>query len=92
LQFGANGTVGPVTCSDGAVNRLAWEYIVEEADPKTFTLGPNATPEQVAAALCDDLITYPIAGMIYEIASAYYGWSFGLDPVPDSSGTGNTCE
>jgi hypothetical protein len=36
-------------------------------------------------------LRYPIAEMIYEIASAYYGWSFGLDPVPDPSGA-NTCE
>ncbi len=92
-QFGANGTVGPLTCADGSVNRLAWEYIAEELNPVTFTLGPDATPEEVAAALCEDLDTYPIAEMIYEISSAYYGWSFGLDPVPDSSGEGfNTCE
>ncbi len=91
LQFGADGTVGPATCDDGSVNRLAWEYLVKEADPSVFKLGPNATPEQVQAALCDDLITFPIAALTYELAQTYYGWSFGIDPVPDGSDTGPSC-
>ena len=84
LTHAVNGTVGPLTCEGGDLNRLAWEHVAREFQPETFTLGPNATPEQVTATLCGDLVTIPTADMTYELARLYYGWSFALEPDPAS--------
>jgi hypothetical protein len=84
LDIGVDGTFGPLSCDGGKLNQTAWQFAVGHHDPFTFTLGPNATPDQVTRALCGDLegTTLPIMGEIYELAKTYYGWGFGLDPTP----------
>ena len=85
LEHAVNGTVGPLSCAGGSLNQLAWEHVAEAYEPETFTLGPNATPDEVGAALCEGLVTIPIADMIYDLAQLYYGWSFALEPDPAST-------
>ncbi|HEY8001418.1 MAG TPA: toll/interleukin-1 receptor domain-containing protein [Solirubrobacterales bacterium] len=93
LQHGADGNVGPISCEDGRLNQLAWQHLAANSDPLTFTLGPNATPEQVTKALCSDLdsSTIPIITSIYEIAKLYYGWEFGINPLPSPVAGGQQC-
>jgi hypothetical protein len=81
LTFGADGSVGPVSCANGDLNLLAWQEIAK-GNPLVMTLGPYATPGQVEEALCSDLSnsTIPIASSAYQIAALYYGWSFAVDP------------
>lgn len=80
LQVGADGNAGPLTCSHGALNILAWAYFAKN-DPLVMIIGPNAVPNQVLQAMCSDLrtSTIPIELSAYELASRYYGWRFGID-------------
>jgi hypothetical protein len=95
LEHAVDGTVGPLTCEGGKINQLAWQQYAGDLDSLTLSLGPNATPEQVAHALCSDLresgATYPIVGQLYEIAKLYYGWQFGIDPTPTEVGGITQC-
>jgi hypothetical protein len=81
LTFGADGNVGPITCTNSDLNVLAWQQMAA-GNPLVMTLGPYATPSQVEEALCADLrnSTIPIATSAYRISALYYGWSFGIDP------------
>lgn len=86
LQFGADGTAGPLLCPNGAINTLAWRWYATGlgAGTSPFTvmaLGPDATPAQVGTAMCADLPTgsIPTVTDAYHLAVAYYGWSFGFD-------------
>ncbi len=93
MQFGADGTAGPILCSDGAVNTLAWTYF-DQMYPDIFALGAYATEGQVAQA-ASQLVpngTLPTAEDAYCLAKAYYGWQFGvsLDPA-NELGTGASC-
>jgi hypothetical protein len=84
LQFGADGTAGPVTCSGGRINVLAWTYYAK-GDPLVLTIGPTASPEQVLRSMCSDErhSSKPIVLDTYELASRYYGWSFAIDPAQE---------
>jgi hypothetical protein len=88
LQFGADGNVGPVLCADGRVNGLAWLSLASSA-PRVLGAGPLASPDSVSAAMCADQqnSTLPITQSAYEIAKAYYGWQFGVDPTCDVTAT-----
>ena len=93
MAFGADGTAGPLLCSDGAVNTLAWTYF-DQMYPDIFALGAYATEGQVAQA-ASQLVpngTLPTAEDAYCLAKAYYGWQFGvsLDPA-NELGTGASC-
>jgi hypothetical protein len=81
LTFGADGSVGPISCPNGDLNVLAWQQIAA-GNPLVMTLGPYATPSQVQEALCADMhnSTGPIATSAYQISALYYGWKFGVDP------------
>ena len=50
MQFGADGTAGPLLCSDGAVNSLAWQYY-SPLFPGFFATGAYATQGQVQEAV-----------------------------------------
>jgi hypothetical protein len=85
LNYGADGSYGPLTCANGTeVNALAWNAAAADR-PLVMSLGPNATPGQVNAALCTDIknSTIPIETGAYQLAALYYGWSFAYDPTSE---------
>jgi hypothetical protein len=81
LFFGADGTAGPLTCSNGNLNAIAWKYYATAAHQKIMSLGPYATPQQAFHAMCTDKFdTLPLERDAYTLAMTYYGWKFGVDP------------
>jgi hypothetical protein len=82
LTFGADGDASPELCANGAVNVLAWQYFDQPGYSAILGLGANATPEQAQAALCaapQDPLPWVLS--TYELAYAYYGWTFaGMQP------------
>jgi hypothetical protein len=82
LEIGADGNASPVTCTNGDINVLAWNYF-DGVDPTLLGLGPYATEQQVQDQLCTDMqtSTIPIEESVYALAQAYYGWQFGVDPT-----------
>ena len=85
LNYGADGSYGPLTCANGTeVNALAWNAAAADR-PLVMSLGPNAAPGQVNAALCADInnSTIPIETGAYQLAALYYGWSFAYDPTSE---------
>ncbi len=82
LQFGADGTAGPVKCANGDVNALDWQFIAHDGHTKILSLGPFATPQQALQAMCaDHSSTIPLEDQAYQLAQTYYGWQFGVDPT-----------
>lgn len=82
LEYGADGSYGPLTCVNGTdLNALAWNAAAS-GSPLIMSLGPDATPSQVDAALCSDIghSTIPIETGAYHLAAMYFGWSFAYDP------------
>jgi hypothetical protein len=82
LEYGADGSFGPLTCANGTeLNTLAWNAASANR-PLIMSLGPDASPGQVNAALCTDLnnSTIPIETGAYHLAAMYYGWTFAYDP------------
>jgi hypothetical protein len=83
LDFGADGNAAPLFCPNGDINRLAWKYF---ADKRLAVMGMGifAADTDVAAALRQDLsghATSPVECSAYQLASAYYGWRFVVDPT-----------
>ncbi len=91
LSFGADGTVGPILCSDGAVNTLAWTYY-DQMYPGIFAIGAYATQGQVAQAVTQMTGSIPTSEDAYCLAKAYYGWQFAdsLDPA-NQTGVPSSC-
>jgi hypothetical protein len=79
----ANGNVYPLLCQSGAVNVAAWRFYVQVSS-NILALGRDVALEQVQAALCADQsqnhATYVEESSAYEVAAAYYGWSFTPEP------------
>jgi hypothetical protein len=96
LEYGADGTAGPITCSTGAVNVLAWSYYVPINDG-LFSAGTDASPSQIEALEASALKSstegwsIPIGDDFFCLASDYYGWNFGLDLAPAPAGTSYSC-
>jgi hypothetical protein len=84
IQTTANGNAGPLLCRGGEVNVLAWRHYAEVSNT-VLGLGQNPTQGQVEGALCADLRTNHATASIessgYQLAKAYYGWSFLTDPT-----------
>jgi len=80
----ADGNATPLLCHSGAVNVPAWRFYAE-VSASVLGLGQNPTQGQVQAAICDDFKhnhaskTAETSG--YKLATAYYGWTFNLDPA-----------
>jgi hypothetical protein len=93
MSFGADGNAGPILCSDGAVNSLAWTYF-DQSYPGIFAIGAYATESQVAQAVSEMETngTIPTEESAYCLAKAYYGWQFGisLDPA-NQTGASASC-
>ena len=80
-QYGA--TV-PLLCTDGGLNVLAWKFYAPVA-PRVLSAGAAATVPVVQTALCRDVnISHARvldALSAYDLAAAYYAWSFSTDPT-----------
>jgi hypothetical protein len=78
------GNVEPLLCSDGGLNVLAWKFYAPLA-PKVLAAGTAASFKVVQAAICGDVITKHATVLAelnaYNLAAAYYGWSFTTDPT-----------
>lgn len=95
LTISQDGNAIPVTCSNGDLNILEWNYLKGVSSsrmPLIMTLGYNATNSQVQTATCSDLASgdtsYPIEGSTYQISALYYGWNFS-DPLAAEVQNGN---
>jgi hypothetical protein len=79
----ANGNVYPLLCQGGAVNVPAWSFYVQVSS-NILALGRDVTLQQVQEAMCADQsqyhATYIEESSAYELAAAYYGWSFTPEP------------
>ena len=90
ITFESTGNPVPVTCTNGYLNTQAWNALAT-LEPSVLTLGFNANPSQVQAALCADYEAGKsdantndfnvIEGSAYQIATLYYGWSFSTNPA-----------
>ena len=90
ITFETTGNPSPITCANGYLNTLAWDALAT-LEPSILTLGYNANPSQVQAALCADYKAGKsdantndfnvIEGSAYQIATLYYGWSFSTNPA-----------
>jgi hypothetical protein len=79
LTFAQDGNAGPINCSSGALNAIAWRYFASSKH-SVMSLGPYTTPAQVEDALCSDGPPIPIETSAYQLAALYYGWNFTQDP------------
>jgi hypothetical protein len=78
------GNSGPLLCANGGLNVLAWMVFAPRA-PHVLGAGPAASLGVVQTALCRDVNISHAAVLdelsAYELAAAYYGWSFSTDPT-----------
>jgi hypothetical protein len=83
LLIGADGNAGPISCSNGDLDQLAWQYLAKD-DLNVMALGSDALPDQVLRAMCSDVqsggSTRVIEVTAYDISALYYGWKFGVNP------------
>ena len=82
IQYGADGTAGPLFCTDGQPNPPVLAYY-RTLHLQVLSLGPDVTPAQVLQAICTDVhqhSTYPIETAAYNLAQKINGWSFGISP------------
>jgi hypothetical protein len=83
LQIAADGNAGPISCSNGKLNQLAWQYLAKD-NLNVMALGYDALPDQVLRAMCSDVqsggSTRVIEVSAYNISVLYYGWNFGVSP------------
>ena len=83
LATTSDGITGPLLCASGGLNVLAWQYYAPLA-PRTLSAGSAASARAVQSAVCGDWMkkaTAQQAKSAYELAAAYYGWSFATDPT-----------
>lgn len=90
LTIGADGDAGPISCANGDLNALAWQYLAK-INLNVMALGTDALPDQVLRAMCSDFSSTssrPIEITAYDISALYYGWNFGVSPSQEfQSGT-----
>jgi hypothetical protein len=83
LLIGADGNAGPISCSNGELNQLAWQYLAK-SNLNVMALGSDALPDQVLRAMCSNVqsdgSTRVIGITAYNILTLYYGWKFGVSP------------
>lgn len=84
IQTATNGNAAPLLCRGGEVNVQAWRHYAEVSNT-VLGLGQNPTQGQVEGALCADIrmnhATASIESSGYQLAKAYYAWSFQTDPT-----------
>jgi hypothetical protein len=83
LEIGADGNAGPISCSNGKLNELAWQYLAHN-NLNVMALGYNVLPDQVLRAMCSDVQSGGSTNVLevnaYNISVLYYGWKFGVSP------------
>lgn len=83
LLIGADGNAGPISCSNGELNEVAWQYFAK-GNLDVMALGSDVLPDQVLRAMCSDVqsggSTRVIEVSAYNISALYYGWKFGISP------------
>jgi hypothetical protein len=83
----ADGNVGPLLCTGGGVNIVAWARYAHShvgslptTASKTMALGRDTNATSVVAAMCSDYAalygTNPLTISSEKLAAAYYGWTF----------------
>jgi outer membrane murein-binding lipoprotein Lpp len=77
-EYYADGGAGPLFCR--SVDPVILAYY-RKAYPPMFTLGPDATPQQVSAVVQHHPSTLPIECSAFMLARAINGWRFPYDPV-----------
>ena len=78
-----DGSVSPLFCANGDVNRLAWRYFAGK-NLRVMGLGLFAADTDVAAAIRQDLSGHAgdaVECGAYRLASVYFGWGFAVDPA-----------
>jgi hypothetical protein len=71
-----DGNGSPDICGGDRVNVATWDYFAGR-QPPMMSLGRTATKCQVAADYDDDHLNLTWNDSVYEMAKAYYGWTFG---------------
>jgi hypothetical protein len=87
FRLDADGNAGPATCQGDAVNVATWDFFAA-SKPPLLALGRAATECEVARAYDDDQLTAPMNFTVFELASAYYGWTFGSAFTDQLAGSG----
>ena len=81
LQYGADGTAGPVLCPDGRPNILA-DHFYRGYHLRVLELGPDASPTDVVNAICTDFAaghtTNPIESDAAKLAQTEEQWHFAV--------------
>jgi len=83
LLIRADGSVSPMFCSKGEINRFAWQHFAQSYS-RVMGLGPSASPYDVVQALLAERHGLDDRNecSAYQLAAVYYGWSFGnVDPT-----------
>jgi len=81
LEHTADGNAWPLLCRGGRVNVLAWAFYAQLL-PHTLAAGRQATLADVWAAMCHEgNATNVELEYGFDIAAAYYGWTFSFDPT-----------
>jgi hypothetical protein len=81
LTPSATGTIGPVKCSGGALNALAWDAALN-VNQSILGLGAHASNTAITNELCQPAMqttSLAEAESVVQIAQTYYGWV-----VPDN--------
>ena len=74
----ADGNYLPLSCRDGALNVTAWRLYVQ-IGPHVLAAGKRPTIDQLQTAVDADFGLHATAVEIsysYQLAAAYYGWTF----------------
>jgi hypothetical protein len=74
----ADGNFQPIFCRDGSINVVAWRFYAA-LTPNLLAAGRTATADQIPAAIRADGRYHPTDPEIlgaYDLAAAYYGWTF----------------
>ena len=78
------GNIGPVLCTDGGLNVMAWKFFALSS-PRVLSAGPAASVAAVDSAIRRDCKVGHTAALrersAYELAAGYYGWTFDTDPT-----------
>jgi len=83
LRHNADGTLAPLFCSGGAINKEAWRYIARD-NPEVMRLGRDPTQDGLVTAVKNDLRDRESGWgecSAAVLAAAYYGWSLHIGPV-----------
>jgi hypothetical protein len=62
-SYSVEGQAGPLLCPDGRPSRAVDNWY-RQARLKLFSLGPNASPNEVIAAICSDLSSNPMVNAL----------------------------